>query len=188
MRLRLAPLAAGGVLASADYHPGVVAVYKRMHGRYLSQMRAWQLPGTAELTKLNLIDELALADDQFEILTTLQELHSDGSVSPARTSDGISIGGDFPEPGPERAEDEDCKDIFLASIAGIERTAWTDVAINKALRGYSLYDYQPAGVRHLLLRNSALLADDMGLGKSRRVVRAGLGGTRCCRGIVCKIA
>jgi len=172
MRLRLAPLAAGGVLASGDYHPGVVAVYKRMHGRYLSQMRAWQLPGTAELTKLNLIDELGLADDQFEILNTLQELHSDGSVSPVRTSDGISIGGDFPEPGPERAEDEDCKDIFLASIAGIERTAWTDEAINKALRGYSLYDYQPAGVRHLLLRNSALLADDMGLGKTRQAIVA----------------
>jgi len=40
MRLRLAPLAAGGVLASGDYHPGVVAAYKHMHGRYLSQMRA----------------------------------------------------------------------------------------------------------------------------------------------------
>ena len=39
MRLRLAPLAAGGVLASGDYHPGVVAVYKRMHGRNLSQQR-----------------------------------------------------------------------------------------------------------------------------------------------------
>jgi len=68
MRLRRAPLATGGVLASNDYHPGVVAVYKRMHGRYLSQMRAWQLPGTAELTRLNLINELGLADDQFEIL------------------------------------------------------------------------------------------------------------------------
>jgi SNF2 family DNA or RNA helicase len=171
MRLRLAPLAAGGVLASGDYHPGVVAVYKRMHGRYLSQMRAWQLPDTAELTKLNLINELGLADNQFEILTTLQELHSDGSISPVRTSDGISIGGDFPESG-SRTEDDDCKDLFLASIACIERTAWTDEAINKALQGYSLYDYQPAGVRHLLLRSSALLADDMGLGKTRQAIVA----------------
>jgi len=172
MRLRLAPLAAGGVLASGDYHPGVVAVYKRMQGRYLSQIRAWQLPGTAELTKLNLVEELGLADERFEILATLQELHSDGSVTPVRTSDGISIGGDFLEPAPERSEDEDCKNIFLASIAGIERTAWTDEAITEALHGYSLYDYQPAGVRHLLLRNSALLADDMGLGKTRQAIVA----------------
>lgn len=172
MRIRLAPLAGGGVLASGDYHPGVVAVYKRMHGRYISQMRAWQLPATAELTKLNLVEELGLADEQFEILATLQELHSDGSVTPVRTSDGISIGGDFPEPSPKQPEDEHCKDIFLASIAEIERTSWTDDAITKALQGYSLYDYQPAGVRHLLLRNSALLADDMGLGKTRQAIVA----------------
>lgn len=139
MRLRLAPLVGGGVLGSGDYHPGVVAVYKRMHGRYLSQMRAWQLSGTAEVVKLNLMEELGLSDDQFEILSTLQALHSDGSLAPARTGDGIRIGGDFPDAVAKQADDEDCKDIFLASIAGIERTTWTDAAISQALQAYSHY-------------------------------------------------
>lgn len=172
MRLRLAPLTGGGALASGDYHPGVVAVYKRMSGRYLSQMRAWQLAGSAELIKLNLIEELGFAEEQIEVLTTLQELHSDGSLAPLRTSDGIHIGGDFPDAIARQSDEDDCKDVFLASIAGIERTAWTEQAITQALQGYSLYDYQPAGVRHLLLRNSALLADDMGLGKTRQAVVA----------------
>jgi SNF2 family DNA or RNA helicase len=35
-----------------------------------------------------------------------------------------------------------------------------------------LFDFQHAGVRHLLISNSSLLADDMGLGKSRQAVVA----------------
>jgi hypothetical protein len=172
MRLRLAPLATVGVLAMGDYHPGVVAVYKRMEGRYLSQMRAWRLSSSPELVKVNLIDELGFTEDQFEILTTLQELHSDGSISSVSESNGIQIGGDFPENASDGAEAEGEKGIFLAGVAGIERTTWTDETISAALKGYSLYDYKPAGVRHLLLRNSALLADDMGLGKTRQAVVA----------------
>ncbi|RRV04576.1 DEAD/DEAH box helicase [Pseudomonas sp. v388] len=172
MHLRLAPLLGGGVLASGDYHPGVVAVYKRMGGLYLSQMRAWKLASSAEIVKLNLVEELGFVDAQIEVLTTLQQLHSDGSLTSVRATDGICIGGDFPQ-GEEKAEaGEGAKDIFLASVAGIQRTQWTDAGIEEALQQYSLYDHQHAGVRHLLLRNSALLADDMGLGKSRQAVVA----------------
>lgn len=172
MRLRLAPLVDGGVLVSGDYHPGVVAVCKRMHGRYLSQMRAWQLSGTAEVVKLNLIDELGFAYDQIETLMTLQQLHSDGSLAPVKNSDGIHLGGDYPEAGVQQPEDENSKDIFLASIGEIQRTTWTEQSIAQALQDFSLYDYQHHGVRHLLLRNSALLADDMGLGKTRQAIVA----------------
>ncbi|MCQ9422306.1 DEAD/DEAH box helicase [Pseudomonas sp. LJDD11] len=172
MHLRLAPLLEGGVLASGDYHPGVVAVYKRMGGIYLSQMRAWKLASSAEVVKLNLIEELGFADEQIEVLNTVQELHSDGSLSSVRSSDGIRVGGEFPEADPAREEGEGAKDLFLASVSGIERTPWTEARIAEALQEYSLYDYQHAGVRHLLLRNSALLADDMGLGKTRQAVVA----------------
>jgi superfamily II DNA or RNA helicase len=172
MKLRLAPLAGGGVLASGDYHPGVVAVYRRMEGRYLSQMRAWRLSSSPEVVKVNLIDELGFVEDQFEVLATLQELHSDGSISSVSDINGIQIGGDFPESTSDGQVAEGEKGIFLAGVAGIERTAWTDETISAALVGYSLYDYQHAGVRHLLLRNSALLADDMGLGKTRQAVVA----------------
>lgn len=172
MHLRLAPLLEGGVLASGDYHPGVVAVYKRMGGSYLSQMRAWKLASSAEVVKLNLIEELGFADEQIEVLNTVQELHSDGSLTSVRSSGGIRIGGEFPEADPAREECEGAKDLFLASVSGIERTPWTEARIAETLQAYSLYDYQHAGVRHLLLRNSALLADDMGLGKTRQAVVA----------------
>jgi superfamily II DNA or RNA helicase len=172
MRLRLAPLLGGGVLATGDYHPGVVAVYKRMGGLYLSQMRGWKLASSAEIVKLNLVEELGFADEQIEVLSTLQELHSDGSLSSVRATDGIHIGGEFPQAEEQAEAGEGARDIFLACVAGIQRTRWTDSAIDKALTRYSLYDYQQAGVRHLLLRNSALLADDMGLGKSRQAVVA----------------
>lgn len=150
-----------------DYHPGVVAVYKRMEGRYLSQMRAWRISSSPEIVKENLIEELGFTEDQFEVLSTLQELHSDGSLSTVSESNGIQIGGDLPESISDGAAAEGEKGIFLAGVTGIERTAWTDESISDALKGYSLYDYQPAGIRHLLLL-SALLADDMGLGKTER--------------------
>lgn len=41
MRLRLAPLSGGGVLLSGDYHPGSVAVSKRMQGAFLNTSRSW---------------------------------------------------------------------------------------------------------------------------------------------------
>jgi superfamily II DNA or RNA helicase len=172
MQIRLAPLLGGGVLASGDYHPGVIAVYKRMGGLYLSQMRAWRLAGSAELVKLQLIEELSFADEQIEVLCTLQQLHSDGSLTSVRAADGIRIGGEFPQREQQAEQDEGAGDIFLASVAGIERTTWTEANIAKALGRYPLYDYQQVGVRHLLSRNSALLADDMGLGKTRQAIVA----------------
>jgi SNF2 family DNA or RNA helicase len=47
-----------------------------------------------------------------------------------------------------------------------------EAMLQRAAATYGLYDYQVAGVRHLLARSSALLADDMGLGKSRQAVVA----------------
>ncbi|NVL54676.1 ATP-dependent helicase, partial [Pseudomonas syringae pv. actinidiae] len=80
MKFRLAPLAEGGVILSGDFHPGAVAIAKRMRGVFLSAGKAWRVQGTAELVRSNLILELGLAEEQFEILDTLQELLADGSV------------------------------------------------------------------------------------------------------------
>ncbi|RMT23594.1 SNF2-related:helicase, partial [Pseudomonas syringae pv. spinaceae] len=61
MKFRLAPLAEGGVILSGDFHPGAVAIAKRMRGVYLSAGKAWRVQGTAELVRSNLILELGLA-------------------------------------------------------------------------------------------------------------------------------
>ncbi|WP_147478200.1 DEAD/DEAH box helicase, partial [Pseudomonas syringae] len=115
--------------------------------------------------------ELGLAEDQFEILDTLQELLADGSVSPVREVTSISLGGYSPESTKSEEEVSD-SGIYLASVPSIKNTELTTAEIDKALESFSLMDHQPAGIRHLLQRTSALLADDMGLGKTRQAVIA----------------
>ncbi len=171
MKLRLAPLVEGGVILSGDFHPGTVAIAKRMRGTYLSAGKAWRVQGSAELVRSNLILELGLAEEQFEILDTLQELLSNGSVAKGREVTSISLGGYSPE---SQKVEEEVSDsgIYLASVPSILNTELTDEEIGKALLPFSLMAHQPAGIRHLLQRTSALLADDMGLGKTRQAVIA----------------
>lgn len=168
---RLAPLAQGGVLLSGDYHPGMVAVAKRMRGIFLGHSRSWRIDATSELVRSNLILEMGLSEDQFEILDTVQELLSDGSVIPAETITRINLGGP-PQEWVASSSDDVSTDIYLAAVPFIERTEFTADLIAQALTGYSLMDHQPAGVQHLLQRTSALLADDMGLGKTRQAIIA----------------
>lgn len=167
---RIAPLAQGGILLSGDYHPGMVAVARRMRGILLGQSRSWRIDASAELVRSNLILELGLSEEQFEILDTVQELLSDGTVAPVESITRISLGGPAQEQVAKASEDETSTDVYLAAVPSIERTEYTDAQIEKALLSYSLLDHQPAGIRHLLQRTSALLADDMGLGKTRQAV------------------
>ncbi len=172
MRLRIAPLSGGGVVLSGDYHPGCVAVAKRMHGAFLSTSRAWRIPASDEIVRSNLILELGLLEEQFEMLDVLQELLSDGSVSAARDVTAMSIGGPPQERSAASADEDSAADVYLAAVPDIAKTSWTLQAIEAELKPYSLMSHQPAGIRHLLQRTSALLADDMGLGKSRQAVIA----------------
>ncbi|WP_033974767.1 SNF2-related protein, partial [Pseudomonas aeruginosa] len=170
--LRIAPLAEGGVLLSGEFHPGVVAVARRMRGVFLRPSSSWRIDATPELLRSNLILELGLAEEQFEILDTVQELLSDGSFAPATELPSMSIGGPQQEPAAPSLEDESACDIYLAAVPEIERTEYSSADIEAALQGYSLLAHQPAGIAHLLQRTSALLADDMGLGKTRQAVIA----------------
>ncbi|HFX3475223.1 TPA: SNF2-related protein, partial [Pseudomonas aeruginosa] len=170
--LRIAPLAEGGVLLSGEFHPGVVAVARRMRGVFLRPSSSWRIDATTELLRSNLILELGLAEEQFEILDTVQELLSDGSFAPATELPSMSIGGPQQEPAALSLEDESACDIYLAAVPEIERTEYSSADIEAALQGYSLLAHQPDGIAHLLQRTSALLADDMGLGKTRQAVIA----------------
>ncbi|WP_430446213.1 MAG: DEAD/DEAH box helicase [Pseudomonas piscis] len=172
MQLRIAPLAGRGVLLSGDYHPGVVAVARRMRGVFLGKSTSWRIDASAELVRSNLILELGLAEEQIELLDIVQELLDDGSVAPAEGMPRISLGGPPQEATEATSTEEVSNEIYLAAVSPIERTEYSAQAISKALEGYSLLDHQPAGIAHLLQRTSALLADDMGLGKTRQAVIA----------------
>lgn len=170
--LRIAPMTDGGVLLSGDYHPGVVAVARRMRGMFLGRSSSWRINATAEILRSNLILELGLAEEQFEILDVVQELLGDGSVVPAEDIPRISLGGAPQESSAITSGEETSNDIYLAAVSPIERTEFSDAVIAQALEGYSLLEHQPAGIAHLLQRTSALLADDMGLGKTRQSIIA----------------
>lgn len=171
MVFRLAPLAQGGCLLSGDYHPAMVAVAKRMHGVFLGHSRSWRVEATPELMRSNLVLEMGLSEAQFEILDTVQELLSDGTVVSAETITRISLGGP-PQERSSGAADDVSADVYLAAVPSIERTNLAPKVIADALKPHSLMDHQPAGIEHLLQRTSALLADDMGLGKTRQAVIA----------------
>lgn len=172
LTFRIAPLAQGGVLLSGDYHPGAVAVSRRMHGVFLGQSKSWRIDSSAELVRSNLILELGLSEDQFEILDTVQELLTDGSIVPADEVTRISLGGPPQERAAQSGNDDVSTDVYLAAVPSIERTEFTTEQIDLALASYSLLGHQPAGIQHLLQRTSALLADDMGLGKTRQAIIA----------------
>ncbi|HFH3559433.1 TPA: ATP-dependent helicase, partial [Pseudomonas aeruginosa] len=119
MLLRIAPLAEGGVLLSGEFHPGVVAVARRMRGVFLRPSSSWRIDTTPELLRSNLILELGLAEEQFEILDTVQELLSDGSFAPSTELPSMSIGGPQQEPAAPSLEDESASDIYLAAVPEI---------------------------------------------------------------------
>lgn len=157
---------------SGDYHPGAVAIARRMRGIFLGQSKAWRIDASAELVRSNLILELGLSEEQFEIHDTFQELLTDGSIVPAETITRISLGGPPLERVTQLPAEDTSTDVYLAAIPPIERTELTPEQIAQAIHGHSLLAHQPAGIQHLLQRTSALLADDMGLGKTRQAIIA----------------
>lgn len=171
-RYRIAPLSEGGVLLSGDYHPGIVSVARSMRGTFLAATASWKIPADGQLLQSNLVSTLGLAEDQFDMMAVVQELHSDGSVSVADDMPRIRIGG----PPAERLVSKDDEDgeagIYLAAVPTIFNTEYSEAVVDGLMKSFSLMDHQPEGIKHLLRRSSALLADDMGLGKSRQAVIA----------------
>ena len=111
LTFRIAPLVQGGILLSGDYHPGAVAVSRRMHGVFLGHSKSWRIDAGAEVVRSNLILELGLSEDQFEILDTVQELLTDGSVVPADEITRISLGGPPQERAAKAADDSTSTDV-----------------------------------------------------------------------------
>ena len=149
---RIAPLTLGGVLLSGEYHPGAVSVARRMRGVFLGQSKSWRVDASAELVRSNLILELGLSEDQFEILDTVQELLTDGSVVPAETITRIELGGPPQERSLSPAADDSSTDVYLAAIPTIERTELTSAQITQALtaRSSTSRDSAPAATHQCI--------------------------------------
>lgn len=170
MKIKLFPVADGGVLSIGDYHPAVVALYRSLRGLFLPPMKGWRVDSTLESLMYQLVETLGLDESQIELSDTPQSLHSDGSVTVASDIVTLKVGGEVPDR--IAGGDEGANEVYLADVAPIEARIWTAEDLRAAMAGFELYDYQATGVRFLLTRSSALLADDMGLGKTRQALVA----------------
>lgn len=175
LRVTLYPLeGAGVVLVSDQPHQGVVSVAKSMGGQYLPPMKAWKMPSaTMQGVSYNLQQELLLRDDQIVVLEGQYSILED-ALHQAKKPDNVGITLEnftLPEPQGEGAESGE-NAVYLAVTSPLKKTRFEPAEIASLLSNYELYDYQREGVEHLITKTSALLADDMGLGKSRQAVVA----------------
>jgi len=165
------PLKHGGVALIGSFHPGVVAVARAMNGSFLSAMRAWRLrDATAMTLKHNLMSELSLRDDQVEVLDFEYDIANDVLQQAANRTTIQTTNNLEPVGGSVSAEGE--PEVYLAVTAPLKPVHLDPAHIEMAITRYSLYAYQQEGFRHLVRNTSALLADDMGLGKSRQATAA----------------
>lgn len=170
------PLQFGGVAIIGSYHPGVVALVKNMGGRYLPSMKAWKLmSATPIILKNNLVTTLALREEQVEVLDGVYSIVED-ALYEAQHEDDVHIrtaNNAMPDEAGEADEEESGdSDVYLAITAPLKPTDFSQAQVDAVLSRYSLYDFQGSGVWHLVSKTSALLADDMGLGKSRQAAVA----------------
>lgn len=174
LRVTLYPLEGQGVVLISDQlHQGVISVAKSMGGQYLPPMKAWKMPSaTIQGVSYNLQQELLLRDDQIVALEGQYSILEDAlhqTIKPDNV--GITL-ANFRLPEPQEAAESGENAVYLAVTSPLKKTRFEAAEIARLLSGYELYDYQREGVEHLITKTSALLADDMGVGKSRQAVVA----------------
>ena len=168
------PIGDTAVALVCTFHAGVVSIARNMGGRYLPSMRAWKFADTSAATlKNNLVLELGIPEDRIGVFEGHFDIVDD-QFSPVKFNEiGITIEGEFPErDGTSEAPDDEASEVYLSTTEPLAASLLSADEIDAAMVRYQLYDFQRDGVRHLASKTSALLADDMGLGKSRQAVVA----------------
>jgi superfamily II DNA or RNA helicase len=170
--LQLLPLAGGGCVVTSAFDPLVVRAVKGLGGRFHRHASAWEVRRPAHEV-LQALQELAGVIETYVFIHDGQVVLED-LVSPPKSELPISVPGASPPRGSGQAGDEDTGAGFLSSFGTpLERLPVDEDALQATARACGLRDYQVGGVRHLLGLSGGLLADDMGLGKSRQAVVAG---------------
>jgi hypothetical protein len=160
----------------SSYHPLIISICKKMRGKFLPTMKAWMVPGSAEVLLNNLISEGGMGTEQIELMPGEYAVVEDAFYK-AKAKDAITIS--MPDSavilgGERKGEDDDNIEdgVFLAVTEPLQPSALAGNPLDGILSKYELRDYQRPGVTHLVSNTSALLADDMGLGKTRQAVVA----------------
>ncbi len=168
---QLYPLKNGGFMSVTAFHRGAIAVARRSGGKYAPSCRGWLVArASADLFKDELVRELQLTEREAASIVVM-----DGEYEFKENSHGsepwIRVSGKVPEPRGLPGEDE-VAGALLATVDAFRDDHGEESFAPVNLDHYPIKDYQAAGIRFLIPRSSALLADDPGLGKTRQAVIA----------------
>ena len=169
--VQIMPIEDGGLAVSSVYDPYLVAAMKRLQGRFHRYAAAWQVRASVERV-LSALEDLAGGDRDL-VFVHEKAMRLEDLVSKPKAEMPIKVPAALPTFGDPSPDREIEGRGFLSSIGStMQRHDVDEAVLARAVKHCGLYDYQEAGVRHLLGRSSALLGDDMGLGKSRQAVVA----------------
>lgn len=169
--VQILPLEQGGFAVSSVFDPYLVAAMRALQGRFHRYAAAWQVAGPVDRI-LETLQRVAGIDPVF-VFVHKQPMRLEDLVSKPKAEMPICVPGAAPVFGDGGGEREMTGSGFLSSIGSpMVRFEVDEDVLGRAITHCGLYDYQADGVRHLLGRSSALLGDDMGLGKSRQAVVA----------------
>ena len=168
LHLDLYPLTLNqGTLMTGDYHPGIIYLSKTMKGSWLPNMKGWKFSISPNMVYNNLLSELSFTPEQVKLHEDEYEFAE--NLTQAKAAPKIHVVTNIKVVATKTDADPS---FFLATVKPRSPSNFSNEEINRFLQPYELRDYQKTGVRHLISTTSALLADDMGLGKSRQAIVA----------------
>ncbi len=160
----------GNFAVSFAFDKPCIKVMRDFAGLFHKYAQCWQVEGKSDEILEALQSQAGIAPEYAFIHdrpVVLEDLSSAGkSTSP------ISVPA-APPPRGAKGNGE-VQGIGCISTVGEESTYWPvdEAELARVAKDAGLRDYQVAGVRHMISQSGCLLADDMGLGKSRQVVVA----------------
>lgn len=173
--LRLFPIVGGGLALASTYDKPTLAALAPFERQWDADNRLWLLKDAAidkVLERLELIAGVKpcfvyVHDEELELEVIVESIDD-----PVKLELDFSLG--------EKSEDEVAFGVYKGRGVGdgpvqnsyTKRSDYSEAKLAHIAERYSLYDHQVEGVKFLVQRNSALMGDDMGMGKSRQSIVA----------------
>lgn len=173
--VRLFPVTAatgGGTILRSRFDPLLLEACRALGGRFLRGRDGWHLPAPLANVLTGLAEKAGVLRGHVYVHEGEVQLSTEGAVSSSEQRPSMALGDSGPERDGAAVHQDETSDcamgVPVSALAEVGYTGDLDVELQR----FGLLDHQPAGVKHLLGRTSALLADDMGLGKSRQAAVA----------------
>lgn len=171
--VQIFPVESGDFVCLSRFDPLLVSTLQGLQGTFLRNRNAWRVKVALPRLLEVLETQAGIRREHIFLSDTEIVLEQHASMGEGDRP-GVQVGGMVPER--VGAGDAEGENAMLSVIATPMKELWINEAdLAKAVQAYGLhgeYAYQEVGVRHLLRYSSCLLADDMGLGKSRQAVVA----------------